>query len=73
MAKSKKRGGAKAHRKRVKSRNEKIKGKQNQFVKQFEQKLAEARAEQEAKEEPKELDGTEVRTMDSTMSAPPVK
>jgi ribosomal protein S20 len=78
MGKSKKRGGAKAHRKRVQARNEKIKGKQNAFIKQFRERL-DAGVQEELQKQAdevraqKEVDGTEERTvLDTTMSSSPI-
>ena len=77
MGKSKKRGGEKAHRKRVQARNQRIKAQQDAFVKQFRQKLDAGvmeELEKQAQEvKNKTVDGTEERGMDSTMSTPPVK
>jgi hypothetical protein len=73
MAKSKKRKG---HAKRVKARNDEKKIKQNRFIKAFQEKLDNGVASELAKQaEAKkgEIDGTEERTMDSTMSTSPVK
>jgi hypothetical protein len=77
MPKSKKRGGAKTHRKRVKARNEKIMGKKNSFIKQFKEKLdngVAAELEKQAKEvKGEEIDGTEERTvLDTPMSSSPI-
>jgi hypothetical protein len=76
MGRSKKRGGKKAHAKRVTARNNKIKGQQNAFIKSFKEKLDKGVAadlEKQANEvKAKEIDGTEERTMDSTMSTSPI-
>jgi hypothetical protein len=77
MGKSRKRGGAKAHRKRVQARNQKIKAQQDAFIKQFREKLDAGVKEELEKQaqnvKDKEIDGTEERTMGSTMSTPPIK
>lgn len=78
MGASKKRGGAKAHRKRVQARNQRIKGKQNAFIKQFKERLdagVKEELEKQANEvrSQKELDGTEERTvLDTPMSTSPI-
>jgi hypothetical protein len=73
MAKSKKRKG---HAKKVMARNQRIKGQQNAFIKEFKEKLDKGVAadlEKQANDvKAKEIDGTEERTMDSTMSASPI-
>jgi hypothetical protein len=77
MGKSKKRGGEKAHRKRVQARNQRIKAQEDAFVKQFKQKLDAGVAEELEKQaqevKNKTVDGTEERVMESTMSTPPLK
>jgi len=77
MGKSKKRGGEKAHRKRVQARNQRIKAQQDAFVKQFRQKLDAGVAEELEKQtqviKESKVDGTTERGMDSTMSTPPIK
>ena len=79
MAKSRKRGGKKAHSNRVKARNQKIEGKKNAFVKQFKEQMDKgvaAELEKQAKEQgltKRELDGTEERTvLDTPMSTSPI-
>lgn len=77
MAKSRKRGGKKAHANRVTARNQQIKGKQNAFIKQFKERLdngVAAELEKQAKEvKAKEIDGTEERTvLDTPMSTSPI-
>lgn len=78
MGTSKKRGGAKAHRKRVQARNERIKGKQNAFIKQFRERLdagvqEELQRQADEVRSKKELDGTEERTvLDTPMSTAPI-
>lgn len=78
MGKSKKRGGEKAHRKRVQARNQMIKGRQNAFIKQFKDRLdagVKEELEKQANEvrAKKELDGTEERTvLDTPMSTSPI-
>ena len=78
MGKSKKRGGEKAHRKRVQARNQLIKGKRNAFIKQFRERL-DAGVQEELQRQAdeirakKELDGTEERTvLDTPMSTSPI-
>lgn len=77
MGKSKKRGGEKAHRKRVQARNQLIKSRQNAFIKQFRERLDAGVAEELDKQaqelKSKQIDGTEERTMDTPMSTPPIK
>jgi hypothetical protein len=77
MGKSKKRGGEKAHRKRVQARNQRIKAQQDAFVKQFRQKLDAGVTEELEKQtqviKESKVDGTLERGMDSTMSTPPIK
>lgn len=78
MAKSRKRGGKKAHANRVKARNQKIEGKKNAFVKQFKEQMDKGVAAEleKAKEEglvKREIDGTEERTvLDTPMSTSPI-
>jgi len=76
MAKSRKRGGKKAHAKRVKSRNDKKRGQQNAFIKSFKERLdqgVQSELEKEAEAKKKEIDGTEERTMlDTPMSSSPI-
>lgn len=77
MPKSKKRGGKKAHANRVTARNQKIKGKQNAFIKQFKEKLnngVAAELEKQAEDlKTKKIDGTEERTvLDTPMSTSPI-
>jgi ribosomal protein S20 len=77
MPKSKKRGGKKAHNNRVTARNQKIKGKQNSFIKQFKERLdagvAEELEKQAGEVKAKEIDGTEERTvLDTPMSTSPI-
>jgi hypothetical protein len=78
MGKSKKRGGEKAHRKRVQARNEIIKGKRNSFIKKFKERLDNGVTEELQKQADevrlkKELDGLEERTvLDTTMSSVPI-
>lgn len=75
MPKSKKRKG---HANRVIARNQKIKGKQNAFIKSFKERLdngVAAELEKQSKEvKEKEVDGTEERTiLDTPMSTSPIK
>lgn len=70
---------AKEHRKKVEARNQRIKGKQNAFVKQFKERM-DAGVQEELKKQAdtvrskQEIDGTEERTIiDTTMSTPPTK
>ncbi len=76
MPKSRKRGGKKAHKNRVTARNQKIKGKQNAFIKSFKERLDAGVAEELEKqsgEVKKEIDGTEERTvLDTPMSTSPI-
>ena len=73
MAKSRKRGGKKAHKNRVTARNQKIEGKKNALVKQFKEQMDKGVAAQQAGEVKKEIDGTEERTMmDTPMSTTPI-
>jgi ribosomal protein S20 len=76
MPKSKKRGGKKAHNNRVTARNQKMKGKQNAFIKSFKERLDAGVAdelEKQAGEVKKEIDGTEERTvLDTPMSTTPI-
>tara|TARA_Y100000389_G_C17434718_1_gene504789 strand:+ start:1509 stop:1742 length:234 start_codon:yes stop_codon:yes gene_type:complete len=77
MGKSKKRGGEKAHKKRVQVRNQRIKAQQDAFVKQFKQKLDDGVTEELEKQaeevKNKTVGGTEERGVESTMSTPPIK
>jgi hypothetical protein len=76
MGKNRKRGGKKAHANRVKARNQKIESKKNAFVKQFKEQMDKGVASELEKQandvKLKEIDGTEERTMDSTMSTSPI-
>ena len=74
MSKSKNRKG---HAKKVIARNQRIKGKQNAFIKQFKERLdsgVAAELEKQAQElKTKEIDGTEERTvLDTPMSTSPI-
>lgn len=76
MAKSKTRKG---HKQRVKSRNERIKGQQNAFIKMFKERMNAGVTEEIQKEADKLKNNENVvinpeeRTVDTTMSTPPVK
>tara|TARA_R110002012_G_scaffold319637_1_gene540861 strand:+ start:1005 stop:1259 length:255 start_codon:yes stop_codon:yes gene_type:complete len=84
MPKSKKRGGAKAHRKRVKARNEKIKLKQDTFIKQFRERFNQGVTEEIEKQasevkKSKETSGENITlpqektVMDTPMGTAPTK
>lgn len=70
---------AKEHKKKVEARNQRIKGKQNAFMKQFKERMdagvqEELKKQADALKKKKEIDGTEERTIiDTTMSTPPIK
>ena len=76
MPKSRKRGGKKAHRNRVKARNDQKRGKQNAFIKSFQERLDQGVQDELAKQaeaKKKEVDGTEERTvLDTPMSTTPI-
>lgn len=59
MAKSKVRGGAKAHRKRVVARNQKIEGQKNMMQKLFEESMRKQIEELKKKEEEAQSGNTE--------------
>jgi hypothetical protein len=59
MAKSKVRGGAKAHRKKVEARNQRIAGEKNMMQKLFEESMRKQIEELKKKEEEAESGNTE--------------
>jgi len=75
MAKSKTRKG---HKQRVKARNERIKNRQNAFIKMFKEQMNAGVSEEIQKQADQlraenEAVNPESRTIDTTMSTPPVK